>query len=58
MGLLSALEKEEGFLVPAASPAFFKSDGLSGKEAGLSSVDGLGNLASTGLKGGLNGTLG
>lgn len=57
-GLLSAVEKDEGFLVPAVSPAFLRSDGLRGKEVGLSSVDCFGNLASTPLKGGLEGTLG
>lgn len=58
LGLLSAVENEEGFLVPAASPAFFKSEGLRGKDVGLSSDGCLGNLASTGLKGGFQGTLG
>jgi len=57
-GLLSAVEKDEGFLVPAASPAFLMSDGLRGKEVGLSSIDCFGNLASIPLKGGLEGTLG
>ena len=32
---LSAFEKEEGFLIPVASPAFFKSDGFKGNEVGL-----------------------
>lgn len=55
---LSAFEKEDGFLIPVATPAFFKSDGFKGNEVGLSSDDCLRSRASTGLSGGLTGTLG
>ena len=55
---LSAFEKEDGFLIPVASPVFFKSDGFKGNEVGLSSDDCLRSRASTGLSGGLTGTLG
>jgi len=51
---LSAFEKEAGFLIPVATPAFFKSDGFKGNEVGLSSDDCLRSRGTLGaLAGGL-----
>ena len=57
-GLLSAAEKDEGFLLPDASPAFLMSEGLRGKEDGLSSNGCFVTFAPLPVVGGLGETFG
>ena len=55
LGLLSAAEKDEGFLL-SASPAFLISEGLRGKDDGLSSDGRFGNFSPVLLVAGLERT--